>query len=126
MKIDLQDLLKCKLDWDDAIPDSLRSLWESNFEMMKEIGNLRFNRTIIPEDAINMDIDTIDFGDASQSLVCVAIYARFMRRNGMYSSQLVLARTRVVPKDLSMPRAELYAALINTHTGETVQRSLKK
>ena len=73
MKIDLQDLLKRKLDWDDAIPDSLRSLWESNFEMMKEIGNLRFNRTIIPEDVINMDIDTINFGDASQSMVCVAI-----------------------------------------------------
>ena len=124
MKIDLQDLVKRKLDWDDVIPDSLRSLWESNFEMMKEIGNLRYNRVVIPEDAINMDLNTIDFGDASQSMVCVAIYARFLRRNRTYSSQLVLARTRVVPKGLSIPRAELYAALINTHTGETVHRSL--
>ena len=31
---------------------------------MKEIGNIKFKRTIIPEDAVNLDIETIDAGDA--------------------------------------------------------------
>jgi len=57
-------------------------------------------------------------------MVCVAIYARFLRSNGKYSCQLIFSRTRVVPKDLSQPRSELYAALINVHTGEIVKRSL--
>ena len=81
MKIDLQDLLHHQLDWDDRIPDNLRPLWESNFELMKDIGQLKFKRAVIPEDAVNTDINTIDFGDASRSIACVAIYARFLRRN---------------------------------------------
>jgi len=92
--------------------------------MMKELGNLKFHRAVVPDDAISMDINTLDFGDASNSMVCVAIYARFLRSNGKYSCQLIFSRTRVVPKDLSQPRSELYAALINVHTGEIVKRSL--
>jgi len=125
MKIDLQDLIRHQLDWDDQIPNNLRPLWESNFELIKEIGQLKFKRAIVPEDAVNLDMDTIDFGDASQSMACVAIYARFMRRNGEYSCQLLFSRTRTI-KDLTQPRAELYAALINCHTGEIVRRSISK
>ena len=126
MKIDLQQLVHLNLDWDDTVPEHLRQLWESNFEMMKEIGNLRFKRAVIPEDAVSLEVNTLDFGDASHSMVCVAIYARFLRRNRSYSCQLILSRTRVVPKGFSQPRAELYASLINSHTGEVVKRSLKK
>ncbi|XP_066927641.1 uncharacterized protein [Clytia hemisphaerica] len=124
MKIDLQDLVQRQLNWDDIIPDNLRSIWESNFDMMKEIGDLRFNRAIVPEDAIDLKMDTLDFGDASHSMVCVSIYGRFLRRNGEYSCQLIFSRTRTVPKGTSQPRGELYAAVINTHTGEIVKRSL--
>ena len=46
-----------------------------------------------------------------------------MRKNGQSSSQLVFARSRTVPKGLSLPRAELMASLLNTHTGEVVRRS---
>ena len=126
MKIDLQDLVNRKLDWDDVIPDTLRPLWESNFELIQEAGNLRFNRAVVPIDAVNLSIDTLDFGGASSSMVCVAIYVRFLRTNGQYSCQLIFSRTRAVPRGMSQPRGELYAALINTHTGEIVKRSLDK
>ncbi|XP_066919855.1 uncharacterized protein [Clytia hemisphaerica] len=126
MKIDLQDLVQRKLDWDDVIPETLRPLWESNFQLIQEAGNLRFNRAVVPVDAVNLTMETLDFGDASSSMVCVAIYARFLRTNGEYSCQLIFSRTRAVPKGMSQPRGELYAALINTHTGEIVKRSLSK
>ncbi|XP_057294722.1 uncharacterized protein LOC130623268 [Hydractinia symbiolongicarpus] len=125
LKLDLRELCLRQFHWDDVLPDDLRQIWLSNFEMMKEIGNIRFKRTIIPQDAVSMDIELLDFGDASQHLVCVCTYARILRKNGNYSCQLVLSRTRTVPKDLSLPRAELYAALLNTHTGEIVKRSFK-
>ena len=89
---------------------------------MQEIGNLRFQRTVVPEDAVNLDINTIDASDASNKMVCVAIYAGFLRRNGTYFCQLVFSRSKVVPDGLSQPRTELVAATLNIHTGETVKR----
>ena len=73
MKIDLHTLVQRKLEWDDIIPDDLRQIWESNFEMIQELKELRFQRAIIPEDAKNLNIDTIDNGDASKDIACVAI-----------------------------------------------------
>ena len=80
MKLDLSELCNRKLRWDDTIPDDLKAVWKSNFEMMMEIKKLRFSRTIIPEDAANLDIDKIDSADAIHSLVCAAIYARIKRK----------------------------------------------
>ena len=92
MKIDLNDLSNAGLGWDDAIPDNLRGIWKDHVEMREEIRNFRYNRAIVPEDAVNLDITTIDFGDASKRMACVAIYVRFQRKNGQYSCQLVLSR----------------------------------
>ena len=125
MKMNLHTLVKRGLSWDDVIPDDLRSVWVSHFEMMQEIGNLRFQRAVVPEDAVNLDINTIDAADANDKMVCVAIYARFLRRNGTYFCELVFSRSKVVPDGLSQPRAELVAATLNTHTGETVKRAFQ-
>ena len=39
MKLDLHELINRKLSWDDVIPDNLRSIWESHFNMMQEMKN---------------------------------------------------------------------------------------
>ena len=121
IKIDLHILVKRGLSWD----HDLRSAWVSHFNMMQEIGNLRFQRAFVPEDAVNLDINTIDAVDASNKMVCVAIYARFLRRNGIYSCQLVFSRSKVVPDGIGQSRAELLAATLNTHVGETVTRAFQ-
>jgi hypothetical protein len=126
MKLDLRELTRRKLDWDDKIPIELKSIWKNNFEMMKEIGKIKFNRAVVPKDAINLNVETIDTADASQSLVCAAIYARFKRRNGEYSCQLVFSRSKIVPENTTMPRAELSAAVLNARTGHVVQLSFGK
>ena len=118
IRIDLHTLVKRGLSWD----HDLRSVWVSHFNMMQEIGNLRFQRAFVPEDAVDLDINTIDAADASNKMVCGAIYARFLRRNGTYSCQLVFSRSKVVPDGIGKPRAELLAATLNTHAGETVKR----
>ena len=125
MKMDLHDLVERGLSWDDVIPDELRPVWNNHFEMMQEIGNLKFKRAIVPEDAVNLNINTIDAADASSKVACVAIYARFLRKNGTYSCQLVFSRSKLVPNGLSQPRAELFAATMNTHTGEVVKRAFQ-
>ena len=120
-KMDLNELTMRKLDWDDQIPENLRQVWHSNFEMIQEIGKIKYNRAVVPEDAIDMNIETIDTADASQWLICIAIYARFRRKSGGWSCQLVFARSKVVPKDMTIPRAELMAADMNAKTGHVVK-----
>ena len=69
MKMDLHTLVKRNLSWNDAILDDLRSVWVLPFEMMQEIGNLRFQRTVVPEDAMNLDTNTMDAAGASHKIL---------------------------------------------------------
>ena len=126
MKLDLHNLVLRNLDWDDKIPDDLRPIWLSHFDMINELKTIRFRRAVIPDEAVNLDINTLDFSDASNQLVCVAIYVRFLLKNGSYSCQLIFARSKIVPKGMSVPRAELLAANMNAHTGEVVRRALTR
>ena len=70
-------------------------------------------------------METLDLGDAGENLICSAIYVRFKRKSGGSSCQLIFARTKVI-HDLSIPRAELEAALLNASTGHVVRLSLKE
>ena len=88
-------------------------MWVSNFEMMQDIGNLRFQRLVVSKNAMNLDINTVDAADLRNKMACIAIYARFLRGNGTYSCQLVFSRSKVVPDGVSQPRAELLAAALN-------------
>ena len=126
MKMDLHELVRRQLHWDDLIPDSLRPIWLNHFEMISEVKNIKFKRALVPSDAAELACDTLDFGDASRSMLCVAIYIRFRRLCGQYSCQMIFARSRLIPDNMSQPRAELYAAVVNAHSGEVVRRALCK
>ena len=82
LKCDLRSLTQRKLDWDDKVPNDLQVL-----------SYVKFRRATVPEDAISLEIETIDTGDATRTLVCSAIYARFKRKNGKFSCQLVFSRS---------------------------------
>ena len=118
MKIDLPTLVQRQLNWDDTIPGNVRPLWEKHFQMMQKIKNIKFSRAIIPKDAISLNINTVDMGDARKNIVCVAIYARCERSNGQFSCQLIFSRSKLAPDSMSQPRAELFAAVLNAHTSE--------
>ena len=78
--------------------------------MMKEIGKIKFQRAVVPEDAINLEIQTSDAADASQKLACVAIHARFLKKDVTHSCQLMFSRSKLIPDGMSQPRVELFAA----------------
>ena len=92
--------------------------------MIRDLGNIRYQRAVIPENALSLDIETIDAGDASQKLACVAIYARYRLRSGDYSCQLLFSRSELVPDGMSQPRVELLAATLNATAGHVVKISL--
>ena len=77
MKLDISVLHEHGLDWNDPMPSKLKTIWAANFDLMREIGNIKFHRAVVPEDAISFDIETIETADAGEKLICAAIYARF-------------------------------------------------
>ena len=89
--------------------------------MMQEIKNINFNRVITPKDAISLNINTIDTGDASKNIACLTSYAKYERSNSEFLCQLVFSRSKLVPDSMSQPRPELLAAVLKAHTGEVVK-----
>ena len=125
LKLDLSELSKQNLEWDDNIPDDLKSTWKNNFKLIQKLGQIKFNRAVVPVDAISLDIETIEMADASQNLACSAIYGRFKRKSGSYSCQLLFGKSNISQPHMTMPRAELYAASLNAATGHVVYLALK-
>ena len=123
LKIDLHELVILKLNWDDEIPETLRKLWCENFELINKLDGIRFSRATVPSDAISLEMETIEAGDASTELMCAAIYARFKRKGGKHSCELVIGKTKLVPTGMTVPRAELFAAEINSSLGQLAQRA---
>ena len=125
LKLDINVLHKSCMGWNDPIPSELMEIWRRHFDLIDELRNIEFHRAVVPSDAVSLDIETIDTADASEHLVCCAIYVRFLRKNGTYSCQLIFARTKII-HDTTIPRAELIAAVLNASTGHIVRKSLSK
>ena len=123
-KLDLRELSKRKLDWDDAVPDDLLAQWRTNFQTISDVSKLKFKRLIVPDDAVDLNIDTIEISDASLDMACAAVYGRFRRKSGGFSCQLIFARSKIIPEGLNIPRAELVAAVLNATTGYIVSSAL--
>ena len=124
-KLDIRDLLNAGLGWDDEIPSKLREVWVQNFKTLEEIGDLEYRRAVIPPDAASLDVELIGAGDASARMVCAGCYIRFRLKDGGYSCQLILAKSKIVAEDTTLPRAEFIAEVLNIHITEVVKRSLR-
>ena len=122
----MHTLLEIVLDWDDVLPDELRPIWVSHFEMMQDISKIKFSRAVASEDAINLEIQAINVADARERLAGVAIYATFLRINRTHSCQLVFPRSKLTPDGLSQPSAELIASIMDTQTHEIISRKLQE
>ena len=123
-KFDLHELCTLKLQWNDYIPDELFQKWKTNFSTIESMREIKFQRCVVPPDAASLEIETLEIGDASAQMACSTIYVRFPKKDGSYSCQLVFARTKIISSDMSMPRAELFAANLNATTGHIVKVAL--
>ena len=84
-----------------------------NCQTLKDLVDVQFERTVVPEDAV-------DVGDASGELHCAAVYARSQRKDSSHSSQLIFSRSRLVPDGMSIARLELLAAHLIAIIGHIV------
>ena len=125
-KLDLHELHVSQYGWDDELPAEIRDQWVANFDMMNSLSGLSWNRAVVSPNAKNLQIELIGAGDASEKIACAACYVRFECTDGSYSCQLIFGKSKLVDKNLTVPRAEIFAGKLNVHTVEIVKRALKE
>jgi hypothetical protein len=94
-------------------------------ENIQELKNVTFRRAIIPPDAANTNVHLLTFSDASQHLGVVAIFGRVLRKCGKFSCQLLMGRSKLLT-GLTIPKAELKAAVAGAVSASVVKRNLVK
>ena len=126
MKVHMRLAVLETSDWDDAVSNDTRALWIKNFWILHKLRGMSFNRARIPTDAVNTEMDLIAAVDASNELKIAGVWARFLRKNGEYSSQLIIGRSLLVKEGSSIPKEELEAATIGSNLLWIVRKALDK
>ena len=83
--------------------------------MIQNIEGIKFNRAVVPDDAISLDINTTNTGDASHHLEHAQLYMQDLNENQV-TTHVNSFSAELIPQGMSQPRAELFAATLNAHT----------
>ena len=110
-KILMQRLWQIKCDWDESMPPEIYMAWLNYRQELGCLNDLRFERCVVIEQAINIQMH--GFYDASEVAYGACIYIRSRNEKNKVSVKLLCAKSRVVPlKSITIPRLELCAALL--------------
>ena len=97
-----------KLRCDEEVPNDIQRPWNKWLKGMAERPWLR-----IPRSVVNNDVRRIvlhGFADASKVAVSVAVYTLAFHVTSPVQQNLLVAKSKIAPRDLSIPRLELIAA----------------
>lgn len=110
-KMIMQRLWEHDLDWDQVIPEELKTAWEDYCINLQRVHELRIPRRAIHGSASKFDI--FGFGDASEKAYGACLYGISTDEKGNVHSHLIISKTKVsLLKRVTLPRLELEAALL--------------
>ena len=124
MKLDVSDATKETDAWDDAVTPELRSKIVQDLWRMFKLQGLKFRRAVIPEDAVSSKVHLNAFVDAANKLKIVGVWARFLRKCGKYSSQLLIGRS-LLSRGGTIPKEELEAMTIGSNLLAVCRKALE-
>lgn len=114
-KILMQKLWALKLSWDEPLPESQRKIWQEFANQLSYVNKIHIDRKII-DTSCNIHNNVYElhgFCDASKSGYGACIYLRTKNENGLFSVNLICAKSRVAPlKTITIPRLELCGAVL--------------
>jgi hypothetical protein len=114
-KVLVQRLQVGDYDWNRLVPEDLGHEWNRWISEVPALGDIilrRCLRLIGPKVEQKM---LVVFGDASDLALGMAVYMRISYTDGQCESHLVMAKSKVAPKNVAtLPRKELAAALAAT------------
>ena len=93
MKLDVSKAVKETSGWDEKVSVPLHDKWIDNFWTMHKLRGLQFQRARVPSDAFDTKVYLSGCVDAADNLKIVGVWARFKRKNGEFSCQLIIGRS---------------------------------
>ncbi|XP_067027926.1 uncharacterized protein [Acropora muricata] len=123
----VQELCKGKTEWDEPVPDIIRSQWEKWRSEIHRLAELKIRRCHKPKDFGELkSIELHNFSDASVVGYGQCSYLRMVNVHDEVHCSLVMAKSRVTPlKPITVPRLELAAAVVSTNISTFLRKELK-
>ncbi|KAK9736432.1 Pao retrotransposon peptidase [Popillia japonica] len=110
-KLIMQYLWQYQIDWDEELPDPIRSSWQEFHAQLSALNNIKIARQVIIRDVTEIQLH--GFCDASERAYGACVYIRSTDTYGNHCSNLLCAKSRVAPlKKTSLPRLELCGAVL--------------
>lgn len=123
-KVQLQELWKLQISWDEALPMSLYTEWKQFLYCLDKLNELTIPRQVTLTVPGN-EYEVVGFSDASEKAYGCAVYLIHKDKSGNTKSSLICSKSRVSPlKTISIPRLELCAAILLAETVQNVIQAL--
>ena len=123
-KLFMQELWKCKLQWDENLSDELSSRWRQYCHNLDNINLIQIQRCVKPNHSSGLQL--IAFSDASSKAIGAVVYLRCRTETGNFTTSMLAAKSKVAPlKTVSLPRLELNGALLLTELISSVTEALQ-
>jgi len=90
------------------MPPDLRQKWVKNFWLIEQLRGLKYERAVMPSDAVNTNMRLLSGVDAAQSVLMMGCWGGFELKDGSWPNQLILGRS-LLAKNESIPKSELDA-----------------
>ena len=123
----LQELCRRGSNWDDLVPEDLKSQWRKWRMEIMELEKLEIKRCLLPKDFGEVaSYELHSFSDASFHGYGQCTYARFTSTEDKVHCSFVMGKARVAPlKQVTVPRLELTAAVVSAKISTFLERELK-
>ena len=125
-KIIVQELCKEGADWDDPVPEQVKSRWEQWRTELQVLEKFSIPRCYKPEDFGQVvGTELHHFSDASTKGYGQCSYLWQENDKGQVHCSFVIGKARVTPlKSVTVPRLELTAAVVSAKIGEQLRKEL--
>ena len=107
-KLIFSDICLQSLHWDQTLPEGITNRWREWEAAFKRCHQVTVPRAVCSQRGSTFQLH--GFADASQVAVCATIYTVELNQDRVLSTNLLVAKSRVAPKSLTIPRLELVAA----------------
>ena len=103
----LSDTIIATPDWVSPMPSDIRNRWLVQFLLWEKLRGLRFERAVMPIDALDSKMRLIEKVDAANKMMVQGCWGGFRRKSGGWSCQQLLSRTLLSGKNSTIPKLEL-------------------
>lgn len=123
----LKQLCQDGRDWDEPVPDLIRSEWEAWRAGLQDLSAIKVGRAYKPENFGEVVVAELHhFSDASMDGLGQCSYLRLVDSQERVFVSLAMGKAKVTPtKSVTMPRLELCAAVMSAKVSHFLQRELQ-